>query len=1196
MTKRRTILAVVLGLIMALCLSLAVACGGTEAETEVVKWTINDKEHVTVTVNDSAELPETYTVGETLTFKVVPASGYDVVVKNGRTTLKGTDNVYSIEVKKGKSANDIAITVSRAIASVAVTKNPTRMTYYAGEFLDETGMEVSVNYATGESEKIEKGYVVTYPSGGAFTFGDTYFTVTYGGKTSEKVNLTEPVVGKITIDAAGGTIATEYSDALKETYTDIKQVTNENGKVTFTFEKALEQEILLPSAEYMTRGTEGDYQFLGWNNGSNTAALSIPAKLDVSVTYTAHWKANLVTLESIGYEQGEGEDSGKVFLVVNGTFRAANSFYLYFYEGNAKVELKGDTMNGTRGQKFTMKYDMNNLGNARWGDNGENDYFGKWMDIKFVAEAEGVKDEQEINLNDYAAQGFVDTNQVMHNDDYTFSFQVYTPDGSTDRYLKAVVNRYMPPITISQDGDNVVFSGTLLGETAQQAKTVEIDYWGSSSVVGRGTVEDGKYSVSLALADMPYTTTMYFHLKVLNEGGEIVFSAGAPDHNLLNSWIATDDTFVSGEKLGSLDGIRTSFASADNTRVLYIGYGEWGAIVGWLVNESIAETDATLEMKSDKGYYVVTGTWNTEKLQKAEVENLLKEKYPAPVIKASDFIGTQHVDTVWSRTLDEGNLIIEINDNGTFKVSIELPPVGEVKDGLALYLQYENVDGKNIYQGSINVHKDSPVTIGTMTYTLDVASGYTDNSQSWANGMILIRTEDSTSKSATFEKMALKVDNFASPTKVYYVVTVKVKNYTLDDVKKFVLGNIDSSTRDLYEQDPAKAKCVDEENHLYEIWFDVTECTGEHRYMKLFFMESGTTAELTEGSLVVELKEPSHVYDGLYAVVGGKKYSIVNKGDPYWDFAALIVTDAEEGDTNPPEVDPDYSPKSISLLDDVDVDLVEDGGKPCIVVTVRATGYTDDELKAAVQFGNVDAGDKDNPDDDFEWKSACIKVEKNGENYKLYFDLTGIKVGGDGRLWSNLFINDAKTEIHDYDHSTHGKYIIVGDNKYEIECTGDNGTWNIPCIKVGDPTKLTATAAELVVEDNKVYLSISGTASNGTSAETDRAKIEKAFSKVNADLQKRGDDWYGNELKNPVITINDDGSWTIKYDITNIEVHGNPYTCHFNGGDLKLPTDAAEDGKSVTLNGKKYTLVNKYGATEEKDNWGVVSVLIQNEA
>ncbi len=1354
MTKRRTILAVVLGLIMALCLSLAVACGGTEAETEVVKWTINDKEHVTVTVNDSTELPETYTVGETLTFKVVPASGYEVVVKNGRTTLKGTDNVYSIEVKSGKSANDIAITVSKAIASVAVTKNPTRMTYYAGEFLDETGMEVSVTYATGDSEKIEKGYVVTYPSGGAFTFGDTYFTVTYGGKTSEKVNLEAAVRGRIAFDLQGGTL----TDAYKATLTansEIKEQKQEGTMYYLYFDAALSAAIPLPTSEEISRTSEADepIPFLGWSLNGNPVT-AIPEK-SIDGTFTARWFVELVTLTGVKYETGTGADAGKVFLVISGTYHMANSVQLYFYEGNAKVEWKGDVYTGKIGQTFAAKYNMVNLGDARTEDGA--DYFGKWMDIKLVASVDGVEDVQEINLNDYG-DDFVDTTQMAHSENYTFSFQVYTPDGTSDRYLKAVVNRYIPPITISQEGDNVVFTGSLLGEMAQQAKTVEIDYWGSSFVVGRGTVENGQYSVSLALADMPYTTTMYFHFKVLNENGETVFTSGT-DNNLLNSWLATDDTYVPGEKLGSLDGIRKTIASADNTRVLYIGYGEWGAVIGWLVNESIAERDVTLEMKGDKGYYVVSGTWNKDKLQKTDVENLLKEKYPAPIIKASDFIGTQHVSTTWSRTLDENNLIIEVNDDGTFKVSIELPPVEDLKDGLALYLQYENTDGKNIYQGSLNVHKDSSVTMGTMAFTLDVASGYSGNSQSWANGMIIIRTEDSTAKSATYEKMTLKVDNFESPTKVYYVVTVKVKNYTLDDLKKFVLGNIDASSRDLYEQDATKAKCVDEDNHLYEIWFDVTSCADQGLYFKLFFTESGTKDDLTEGDLVVELKDTSHASDGLYAVVNGKKYSIVQKSEaPYYDFPALVVTDAEATDKNPEYTDPDYVPvedsykvdmstlklelvdgkptltiggdvtgyteaeivfdlqtngqvhsaggwqtlkptttvkiangkftvtvdlsgvgldekannngltqylmhlkfgdnnfdiewkadpikadengdhveynnlhytliirngdtwsrdmvqlavseealadlgdpgtnKSIKVMEDVDVALVEDGGKPCIVVTVQATGYTDDELKAAVKYGNVDAGDKDNPDDDFEWKSACIKVEKSGENYKLYFDLTDIKLGGDGRLWSNLFINDTKTEIHDFDHSTHGKFVVVGDKKYEIECTGDNGTWNIPCIKVGDPTTLTATSADLVVEDNKVYLSISGNATNGTAAETDKAKIQKAFSNFYVDLQMRGDNWTSNKLVNPVLTINEDGTWTAKYDITDIAVHGNPYTCHFGGAqsDLKLPTTVAQDGKSVTLNGKKYTLVNKNGATDEQNNWGVVSVLIETQ-
>ena len=64
MTKRRTILAILLGLLMTLCLSFAVACGdsgneGDGGSTAIIKWTINDEEHVSVTVDDKTELPKT---------------------------------------------------------------------------------------------------------------------------------------------------------------------------------------------------------------------------------------------------------------------------------------------------------------------------------------------------------------------------------------------------------------------------------------------------------------------------------------------------------------------------------------------------------------------------------------------------------------------------------------------------------------------------------------------------------------------------------------------------------------------------------------------------------------------------------------------------------------------------------------------------------------------------------------------------------------------------------------------------------------------------------------------------------------------------------------------------------------------------------------------------------------------------------
>ncbi len=882
MTKRRMILAGVLGLLMALCLSLAVACGGEEAETETIKWTIGgETDHVTVTVNDSTELPETYTVGETLTFKVLPDSGYEVTVKNGRTALNGENGVYSIEVKKGKSANEIIITVTKTISTVAVTKNPARMTYYAGEELDTEGMEVTVTYATGETENVEKGYVVNYPTeaAGCFTFGDSYFTVTYGSKTSENVNLEQAVVGRITLDLQGGKLSDDYLAKLTEN-TDISKHEKSGTLYYIYFDAALTAGIALPAAAEISRETEtGEpISFIGWRNG--TAAVSSIPQTAIGGTYTAKWAVDLVSLSNVKYEVGEGEDAGKVFLVITGTYHMADSVYLYFYEGNAQVEWKGDTYSGKIGETFNAKYDMTQLASAKTEDGGN--YLGKWMDIKLVASVEGVEDIQEINLLKYG-EDFVDLSQTAHNDKYVFSFQTHEP-GIGQRLLKAVANNYVPPITLSGDDTNLIVSGTLDATYADM--TVTVDYYGTDTQSSSTTVAaDGSYSVSFPFENMPLKTTMYFHFVIKDSNGAIVLQ-GDSDNNLLNAWLATDESYVPGEKLGSLNGIRTRIANSDNSKVLYIGYGEWNAVVGWVVDETWSATNAAFETRGDgdaqKGYFVLSGTWDQNYFKdKDAATKKFEELFASPDFQNLPQLSVASEWTTWQRTAEDNTRILEVSDDGTWKLLLELPTDSTdpaVQDGQVIFIHSTN--GSNLYVDTLQLSEDS-LTLGKLEYSFVIPSGLSGDSDAWANGLLCIKISDPTAK------------------------TIKPTS------------------------------------------------------------------------------------DG--------------------------------------------------------VELVEEEGKPCIVVTVTAQNYTEDELKNAVQYGNKDGS--------YEWKTPCIKVVKDGEKYKLFFDLTNMQVGSDGQLWSNLFVGENKLEIKDADCSSNGKTITVAGKKYTIICTGENGTWYIPCIKVEDATE-----------------------------------------------------------------------------------------------------------------------------------------------
>ncbi len=630
MTKRRTILAVVLGLIIALCLSFAVACGGDKGGDKTmssVTWNIDDKENVTVTLEDGTEqLPETFAVGEELKFKVTPKTGYEVTVKVGSRgqTLTAKDGVYTYAVTGNSTV--ITITVTRTLKSVEVSTKPTKMTYFAGEELDPAGMVVTAKYEVGNDETVT-AYTINYPTEGAayFALGDTSFTVTYGGKTSAAVALDATVVGKVTLDTQGGQIADGYKTFLEgkkaEYGIDNIAVDATTHAMTFTFASQLVKDIELPTAAMMTRGegaAQSDYEFQAWNGGS-AATAKVPAETAVSVEYKAVWKVHLLDLTKIYYNLDTTGSEKVPQLIVEGKFRAAKSAYLFLYEGNDQVELKGPTIPATgeanRGDDFKLTFDMREV--------VKKGYVGKWMDIKFVAESDGVKDTQEINVADYAdVTDFYKDDDRVNLDGYRYYFTTYTYGGVTT--LKAVAAEYVSmeyTIAAQENAGKLEFkfNGTV-NEEIFYNKTAVIDFYVGSTKAYYGAIgADGKFEITVDTSDWPLTTIAYAHFSIIESQEDTTkLFPKSGEYNLVNNDCKTDFE-DNGEKApdGSNGNLLTNgtimVCNADFTRVFYIGPGKWDGIIAYGYNENASlEVVGDVALKVDsmteptKVYYVVT--------------------------------------------------------------------------------------------------------------------------------------------------------------------------------------------------------------------------------------------------------------------------------------------------------------------------------------------------------------------------------------------------------------------------------------------------------------------------------------------------------------------------------------------------------------------------------------------------------------
>lgn len=352
-------------------------------------------------------------------FKVTYDNGYEKSTVSPTATASGEG--YKFTVTKDLT---IKITAKRILDSISVDWKTTAPVYHAGDVVAAEDIVVTANYATGESEEID-GYEISYTgTNEAFALGDKKFTVSYLGKVVD-VNLFEnaddAIVAIITIDP---TVVSNFDAAA--VLAGYNYEVNGNGVITFTISEPLKAAIELPDVSTLTTiGKKGDYTLKGWSN-------SLPAGLAVSVSVVMNYDARLVEINKITLTS----EDAVPYLVIEGAFKAADSAYLYLYEGNDKIELKGDTVTGSEDEAFTLKFDIRKLVDAK--------YQGKWMDIKFQAQLGARMETQEIDLNDYPANfsNLNDSIEFEYNGtNYQAKYEVHNPTPS-QRLLKLVYNTF----------------------------------------------------------------------------------------------------------------------------------------------------------------------------------------------------------------------------------------------------------------------------------------------------------------------------------------------------------------------------------------------------------------------------------------------------------------------------------------------------------------------------------------------------------------------------------------------------------------------------------------------------------------------------------------------------------------------------------------------------------------------------------
>lgn len=728
MNKKRLIAFLGLCLLIVSLATLMFGCAQLESLFSTkyeISWAIEfDKEvseNAVIAVEGYDKLPTEIPAGDEIVVSIEGINGYEVhrVKINNRKTQPDENGKYVFTVSE---KTEVEITLREGVASV----NMPDLEFYAGDILDRKAVEAEIVYATGRTEKTNK-YSVIYQSESAeaFSLGDTSYSVKLSADRDNlyKVDLAKPVCAKGVIDPYGGTIAAGYYEIL-ESNSEIENLTVlEDGTIEFTFNKPLAADIVLPSAEQITKGEGDDFVFQNWST-------AIPAGTDKSFVATAVYQTKLVSLTSIKLEMRDEVPC----LVVTGQFLAANNVYLYFCENNKNIELIGSAVGGEdveRGDNFELVYDLRET-------NGT-DYLSAWMDINFRCELDGNVESQHINLNDYA-EDLVDLTSYILHDGYKYEFKTY------EDLLKLQTSDYFYhgyefSYSVNDNGEVILtISGNVVTKYAGNAVKLDVEY---DSPDGNRTVEtqycvideNGNYSVSMNLFSIPVNHNAYIHFWIIDsiEEDNIIYVGN--ENNLQNEWCENTDlsTDYNGVGLITDGGIRCP--NPDESKTYYVGMGKWGGAVIYGKNDTVFSfTTETAEIYEENGRVMISvgGKYRgTKDEMEAEVDLWVYDLQENPYASGrTDWSGN------WSVYVQTPTLTV--NDDGTYVIVIDVTDIGWSEAALSkkcytfhLGREGQGVNGQNPDLKLTGALGNSTVTVGGNVYTIVSVPGSGDGAEFW---------------------------------------------------------------------------------------------------------------------------------------------------------------------------------------------------------------------------------------------------------------------------------------------------------------------------------------------------------------------------------------------------------------------------------------------------------------------------------
>lgn len=715
-TKKLTLSVVfAIALLTALVVSCVAfsACG---APTYNVTWTVDPNATITeITLDNEAvtELPETVEEGQTLKFKVTPASGYVVDKVTGASLRNGYYTVSSID-------EDVAITVTvkKQVSSISAT-GLTKTTYVANDSVDLTGLVVTATYADTSTETIPlkegtaDGYTVS-PS--KFLGGETEITISYQGQTT-----TVPVTVEylVTIDLKGGTLADTSA------YESLNNYKNEDGVITFSYLN-VEENISLPTDG--TGLTRTGYKFTSWSyeNGSGSV-VTITPETTGNITMKAGWAYAGVTLSTAELKT----ESEKPYLVVTGEFvEGVTSVALNLVDGTNVVSF--DNVTKGTDNTFEAKFDLTKI-------SAQSSLRDRWMTICFSdPDNKDLTEALIVHTNDVE----VDPDQKVMVGKYNYLFK---SDNSGSQLLDPVLKVYYNDAQYSfkietTDGaePSIKFVGQVFDESWYGGE-IEISWWFTGNDPDdKATIgADGSFSVTVDLSKVSPNVIGYAHVKIKDKDGNVV--VGATETNLASSACSEpipvlEDQFVFDGNNKMLNAVT---ATRSDGMVYYVGNSFWDGILLYARNEAVVFTGATLENVSDKATLVLSGTYGT---------TLYTTTDAAQTAIATNFkYSVQDHENGWQYTTGgESELVdatVVVSEAGKFTVQMTLNANGTANSSSKLYLHVQigvfgAEEASNFTTSTVTPTIGSTVTVGELTYTIATPAslGYTG----WEGGLLMI--------------------------------------------------------------------------------------------------------------------------------------------------------------------------------------------------------------------------------------------------------------------------------------------------------------------------------------------------------------------------------------------------------------------------------------------------------------------------